>query len=147
MYKNYYSEINVSANVYKLHFSAISLEFGCSFRYLEIQNTVIEQQLLLHVSSRRPQLLGALRRLPHLASRSYATGRKVRVISTRNRLTLLMPAALTDVDIDSGSDSRPLITTCCHEIPEDLPGTTNSPVSRIFWPYRPANCFFQQIFG
>ena len=47
MYKNYYSEINVSANVYKLHFSAISLEFGCSFQYLEIQNTVIEQQLLL----------------------------------------------------------------------------------------------------
>ena len=63
MYKNYYSEINVSADVYmliddlllcsimlikmeqitkyhtnyKLHFSVISLEFGCSFRYLEIQ--------------------------------------------------------------------------------------------------------------
>ena len=63
MYKNYYSEIIVSANVYmfvddfllcsimliemkqitkyhtnyKLQFSVISLEFGCSFRYLEIQ--------------------------------------------------------------------------------------------------------------
>jgi len=33
-------------------------------------STVIEQQ---SVGSRRPQPLGALRRLPHLASRSYAT--------------------------------------------------------------------------
>ena len=36
-------------------------------------STVIEQ---LSVSSRRPQPLGALRRLPHLASRSYATGQR-----------------------------------------------------------------------
>ena len=35
-------------------------------------STVIEQQLL-SVGSTRPQPLGALRRLPHLAYRSYAT--------------------------------------------------------------------------